>query len=151
MPIKSLVNQTQSGEMETARVILLSELIAELVEREAINDDGELSSEHDMIVIGLPDTGKAAFNGSHEIKSGKSAGKMSKATFVVAELGSSFAGQPIDYKQTKGDVALLPLSVKLSITATPPNREGADVDSALNRIVDVPVSGETLETAATAN
>jgi hypothetical protein len=133
MPIRAEVNHASSGEQEQVRITTLSEL---LEDDEVFDSDGQLREDADCIVLLIPDTGKAAFNGSHEIKSGKSAGKMSKATFVVAELGSSFAGQPIEYRQTQGDVEGLPLSVKLSITATPPNRDGVTVDEALNRTVE---------------
>ena len=137
MPIKAEVNGNTSGEQEQPRVTLLSELLAWLVENDAVDEDGNLQPGYDAITITIPDTGKAAFNGSHEIKSGKSAGKQSKATFVVAELGSSFAGLPIAYRQGNGDVEGLPLSVKLSITATPPNRDGKTVEEALNRKVEL--------------
>lgn len=148
MPIKAEVSNTVSGEQETPVITTLSELLESLVERELIDEDGKLADGADMIIIGIPDTGKAAFNGSHEIKSGKSAGKMSKATFVVAELGSSFAGQPIEYRQSQGDVELLPLSVKLSITATPPNRDGKSVDEALNRakVLEMPAVESEVKT-----
>lgn len=87
----------------------------------------------ESIVLVIPDTGKAKFSGSHLIASGKQAGKMSKATFIIAELGSSFAGISVPYCQGEGDVKDLPLSLKLSITARPPNAAGKTVDEALNR------------------
>lgn len=104
----------------------------------------------ESIVIVIPDTGKATFSGSHEYTKTKAKGipgqpgyvpaemKMSKATFVVAELGSTFAGVPSPWVQGQGDVADLPLSVKLSVTATPPNRDGKTIDEALNRQVEAP-------------
>lgn len=121
---KAQANNTQTnGATEVARIMLASE-VAKLFSEKKLAES---------IVIVIPDTGKAKFSGSHEITTGKQAGKMSKATFVVAELGSTFAGVPSPWVQGQGDVADLPLSVKLSVTATPPNRDGKTIDEALNR------------------
>lgn len=85
-----------------------------------------------MIIV-IPDTGKAEFNGSHLIKTGKSAGKMSKATFILGELGSSFAGELAPWTQGEGPVKGLDVFVKLSVLARPPNTNGTTIDEALNR------------------
>ncbi len=142
MPILRNEVVTTSGEKEQVVVTTLSEL---LLSDDYFDAKGELIAGMDMIVIAIPDTGNGAFNGSHEIKTGKQAGKMSKATFVVAELGSSFAGEASPYSQSQGDVAGLPLSIKLSVTATPPNRDGKTVNEALNRTVKTP--GAVIEAA----
>lgn len=143
MPKAQAPTQATQGTLEDARIMLLSELITQVIENENPNVEpfsakvkAELKARAqilDMIVVAIPDTGKAQFNGSHEIKSGKSAGKMSKATFVIAELGSSFAGLPVPYCQSQGDVDGLPLSLKLSVVAQPPNRDATTIDEALNR------------------
>lgn len=133
MPQKATATQ-QSGELEQARVMLLSDAVEQFTNNEL----------EDAIVIVIPDTGKGKFNGSHTIATGKQAGKDSKATFVIAELGSSFAGEAIEYRQSNGDVEGLPLSVKLSVIASPPNKAGTTVDQALNRkveLVEVPKTG----------
>lgn len=123
MPKAQSQTQTTQGTMEAAVVMLLSDAVKQF----------HAKTLTDAIIILVPDTGKAKFSGSHLIASGKSQGKMSKATFVVAELGSSFAGEPMPYTQASGDVDGLPLSIKLSIVAQPPNREGVTIDEALNR------------------
>lgn len=123
MPKAQVTTQTTSGALENATIMLLSDAVKAF--------HGKTLA--DAIIVVIPDTGKAQFNGSHEIKTGKSAGKMSKATFVIAELGSSFAGTPVPYCQSQGDVDGLPLSLKLSVVAQPPNRDATTIDEALNR------------------
>lgn len=123
MPKVQATTQATTGAMEQAAIMLLSDAVKQF----------HAKTLTDAIIVLIPDTGKAKFSGSHLIASGKSAGKMSKATFVVAELGSSFAGEPMPYTQASGDVDGLPLSIKLSIVAQPPNREGVTIDEALNR------------------
>lgn len=119
MPQKATILQQQKGETEQVGVMLLSEASEAYV-------DGSLE---DAIVIVIPDTGASRFNPTHETKDQK----QSKATFIVAELGSGFAGEAIAYRQSKGDVQGLPLSVKLSVIAQPPNRKATTVNEALNR------------------
>ena len=134
MPQKA--QDTPTGTMETLNVTLLSILVAQIMESTGVKlskDAIEALNLSDMIVFALPDTGSAKFVGSHEITTGKSAGKDSKATFVVAELGSSFAGAPLEWRQSNGDVKGLPLFAKVSIIAQPPNTAGKTVDEALNR------------------
>lgn len=120
------------GETEDAQVMLLSEAIEQFT-------DGSLE---DAIVVVIPDTGKGRFNPSHDSKpdsNGKT--KRTKACFVVAELGGSFAGEGIDFRQSQGDVNGLPLTVKLSVIAQAPNPKGTTIDEALNRktqLVEVP-------------
>lgn len=133
MPQKAEATTT-TGAQEALEIMLLSEAAERFTE-------GELE---DAIVIVIPDTGKAQFNPSHEIKTGKQAGKMSKATFVIGEIGSSFASEYSGYKQSQGDVEGLPVNIRLSVTATPPNREGKTVEEALNRkpeLREVPRTG----------
>lgn len=126
MPQKATATQ-QSGELEAARIMLLSEAA------EAFTND-ELQ---DAIIIVIPDTGKARFNPSHESKPDKDGKtKQTKSVFVVAELGGSFAGIPIEYRQSQGDVEGLPLSIKMSLIAQAPNAKGTTVDEALNRKVE---------------
>lgn len=134
MPKAQSQTQTTQGAMETAVIMLLSDAVKQFQAKQLT----------DAIIILVPDTGKAKFSGSHLIASGKSAGKMSKATFVVTELGSSFAGESVPYCQANGDVQDLPLSIKLSIVAQPPNREGTTIAEALNHkpaLVEAPKTG----------
>ncbi len=137
MAQKSVVNNAVSGSMETLTVMLLSELIIEVLKdalsAEEIKEVTDLLGENDPLCIAIPDTGNAKFVGSHEIKTGKSAGKMSKATFLVGEIGSSFAGEGFGYSQGAGDHAGLELIIKASVIAQPPNTAGVTVDEALNR------------------
>lgn len=126
MPQKATLDQVKAqGETETAQVILLSEA-AELF------TNGELD---DAIVIVIPDTGKARFNPAHTQK--KDASKTTKACFVIAEIGGSFAGEAIEYRQSQGDAEGLPLTVKLSVVAQAPNKAGKTVQEALNRTSEV--------------
>jgi hypothetical protein len=130
---QAITTVTTQGETEQARTSLLSTLAKAFNEKKLA----------DGIVIYIPDTGKAKFSGSHEyvVKSGKDKGetKMSKATFIVAEVGSSFAGQmvvdenDVPITMDNGSCERLPLFVKLSVTAQPPNRAGKTIDEALNR------------------
>jgi hypothetical protein len=147
MPQKATNVVAVTGNTEATRIILLSELLSELVENELIDEDGNLAEGADMIVIGIPDTGKARFNGSHVIEKGKQAGKDSKATFIVAE-SQGFFGDAVDYRQSQGDVAGLPLNLKFSLTATPPNRAAKTVDEALNRakVLTMPESDSEVKT-----
>lgn len=131
MPIKQENAAFSSGAQEQSRVLLLSELIEELLETEALSEDGTLKPEADMIVIGIPDTGLGEFKGSHPWKN--DASKDTKATFIVTTIGNDRAGFPIPYRQSQGDVNGLPLSVKLTVTARCPNQAGKTVDQALNR------------------
>lgn len=123
------------GETEQAEVLLLSEAAERFTE-------GDLQ---DAIVIVIPDTGKGRFNPSHDSKPDKDGKtKRTKACFIVAELGGSFAGEGIDFRQSSGDVEGLPLTVKLSVIAQAPNPKGTTVDEALNRktqLVEVPKTG----------
>lgn len=133
-----------SGETETPIMMFLSDAVKAF--------HGKTLA--DALVIVIPDTGKAQFNGSHDyiVKSGKDKGetKRSKATFVIAELGSSFSGVSVEdadgrkLSQAKGDVDDLPLSIKLTVIATPPNREGTTIAEALNR---KPVAVESVKAA----
>jgi hypothetical protein len=127
MPQERSTTTTASGVTEDVKIMLLSDAVKQFHAKTLAN----------AIIIVIPDTGKAKFSGSHVIASGKQAGKDSKATFIVAELGSSFAGVESPYTQSEGDVAQLPLSVKLSVTATPPNRAAKTIDEALNRKVEL--------------
>lgn len=134
MPIAT-TSVANTGNTEDVRIMLLSEASKDYIAK-------KLS---ESIVLVIPDTGRAKFSGSHLIASGKQAGKDSKATFIVAELGSSFAGISVPYCQGEGDVKGLPLSLKLSITARPPNAAGVSIDEALNRpkteLKEVPKTG----------
>lgn len=129
MPIKAEVTQTQSGELEQAHVCLASELDDYMTENDL----------EDAILIIIPDTGKARFQGKRAQK--RDASKTTKATFVVAEIGGSYAGEQIPYRQSSGDVEGLPLSIKLSVTATPPNRDAETVDAALGRSLTIVKTG----------
>ncbi len=124
------------GDYEAAQVTTLAALIKQFNAKAIANG----------IVIFIPDTGKAKFNGSHEytVKSGKDKGtlKMSKATFVVAK-SAGFYGDETKLTQEQGDAKDLPLTVEFEVRATPPNREGATVDAALNRAV----AGAVIEAA----
>lgn len=122
MPQKTTTTKASQGATEDAKVLLISEL-EEYCEENGIED---------AVIILIPDTGKAKFNGSHVIASGKSAGKDSKATFIVAE-SQGFYGDETGYSQSQGDVEGLPLTVKFTVTATPPNRAGKTIEEALNR------------------
>lgn len=133
MPKAANTVTTASGEQENVAMMLLSDAVKAF--------HGKTLA--DCIIIAIPDTGKAKFSPSHEyVKTKASEGKdavkaQSKATFVVAELGSSFAGVPLPYCQANGPTADLPLSIKLSVIATPPNRDAVTIDEALNRKVEV--------------
>lgn len=127
MASKATLSEVTSDELEAATIMLLSDAVKAFSAEQIA----------DSIVIVIPDTGKSRFNGSHSYvaTSGKDKGetKMSKATFVVAELGSSYSGVESPLMQDAGDAKRLPLSIKLSVIATPPNRDGKTVDEALNR------------------
>lgn len=130
MPQKATLAQVASqGATEQARIITLSELLAELIDQDV--DITELPNEFDMILVAIPDTGKAKFVPAHAQK--KDASKTTKATFIVAEIGGSFAGEATEYRQSNGDVEGLPLTVKLSVVAQPPNRNAVTIDEALGR------------------
>ena len=123
MPIQATNTNQPNGELEDVQVSLLSQLAK-------LFTDKKLA---DGIVIYIPDTGKAKFSGSHEITTGKQIGKMSKATFVIGELGSTFAGVDTGWQQSQGEHKGLNVFVKMSAVCAPPNRAGKTIDEALNR------------------
>ena len=139
MPQKAeFTNVSQGiGETEGAQVNILSELLQDLFDSGDLlieDDKVVLGPDVDQIVIAIPDTGKGRFNPSHDSKPDKDGKtKRTKACFVIAELGGSFAGQGIDFRQSQGDVEGLPLTVKLSVIAQAPNPKGETIDEALNR------------------
>lgn len=142
MPRANNATVTATGAMEQAAIMLLSDAV------KAFN----AKTLADAIIVVIPDTGSARFNGSHPMAN--DASKNTKATFIVAELGNSYQGAPVlqsdgrNLTQDKGDVANLPLAIKLSVIATPPNSKGVTVDEALNRTRPVAVETPAVEKAA---
>lgn len=149
MPQKrEFTSNSAQGEAEKVQVNILSELIADLLESGAltvVDDTFELSPDHDMIVLGIPDTGQAKFIPAGESKPDKDGKtKATKACFIVAEMGGWQAGEGIDFRQSKGDVNGLPMTVRMSIVAQAPNNKGKSIDEALNRkpvLTEVPKTG----------
>ena len=109
-----------NGEQEHAQIIVPDADFAESV-MNGKYDDG--------LIVFIPVTGKATFRPSTE----KADGKRTKATFVVATVGSGFVGEQLGMSATDGDIAGLPLSLSLSLPAAPPNRKADTIDAALNR------------------
>lgn len=126
-----------AGETEDVRIIVPDADFVEQAMSGAFDD---------CLLIAITATGKAKFVPSRESKDGKT----TKATFVVAEVGSGWAGERIAPQQTEGDVAGLPMSLKLSLTAAPPNRKATTIDEALNRKVDLQIVENTEQKAAKA-
>lgn len=128
MPQARVGNATV-GQREELRIELLSQL-SKAFQAKQVND---------CMVIVIPDTGKAEFNGSHLIKTGKSAGKMSKATLVIGELGSSYAGVLAPWTQGEGDAKGLDVYIKASVIAAPPNKDATCIEDALFVPVKTPL------------
>lgn len=145
MPQKrEFTTNTATGETEQVQVNILSELLQDLIDNGELVVDGdkfELSPERDMIIIGIPDTGKGKFVPSKPAEGDK---KATKACFVIAEMGGWQAGEGIDFRQSSGDVEGLPLTVRMSVVGQVPNNKGTTIDEALNRktpLEAVPQSG----------
>lgn len=141
---KEFTQSTAQGETEEVQVNILSELIQDLIDSGKVVIDGDsfvFENDADMIVIGIPDTGKGKFVPSKAAEGDK---KATKACFVIAEMGGWQAGEGIDFRQSHGDVEGLPLTVRMSIVGQVPNTKGTTIDEALNRkpqLVEVPKTG----------
>ena len=127
-----------SGEMETVKPQLLSELIIEcLSDALSVDEIKEITDQItvDPIVFAIPDTGKCQFKPSapYTVTSGKDKGSLkdSKACFLIAEFGSQYAGDPVGLTLDNGHAAGLDLTAKFSVIAQSRNAGAKTVAEAL--------------------
>lgn len=133
MSIKVGANSPVVGELEQPQIMLADADFAESVMNGKFDD---------CLIIAVPITGKAQFKPSKDTKDGKT----SKATFVVAQVGSSYGGEQLGMSSDTGDINGLPLSLSLSLTAAPPNRKATTIDEALGRKPEEKPEGDKSET-----